>query len=229
MSNEMPPEIQTPPGEIQPVERSQQVLETSKAALADVWDILKMVWKDPTNGLQEALTSLGDVRAFKVGLILCTLFVLACWIAVLKVVNLFAIFASFIGGGFYGSSYSQLDLSAHIRILLSIATPLAGLILVLWGINRIFKGKGNLKQLTFIAGVSIVPITFFMLLLWLLGNSSPELVALAGLFCFTTFVLLLNTSLVGVIRLSSRNALLLVPITMTANLFITKVAFEILY
>lgn len=229
MSNEMPPEIQTPEGKIAPVERPQQVLENGKAAFSDVWDVLKIVWKNPSSGLQEALTSLGDVRAFKVGLILFMLFVLACWIAVLKVVNLFAIFASFIGGGFYGSSYGQLDLSAHIRILLSIATPLAGLIIVLWGISQIFKGKGNLKQLTFVAGVSIVPIIFFMLLLWLLGNSSPELVALAGLFCFTTFVLLLNTSLVGVIRLSPCNALLLVPITMTANLFITKVAFEILY
>jgi hypothetical protein len=233
MSNEMPPEIQTPAGEVARVERSQHILEIWKGAFSDVWITLKLVWKNPANGLQEALATLGDTRAFNAGLILCALFVLACWIAVLKAVNLLGGFASLIGGGFgssfYGGSFGQLDLSAHIRILLSITTPIAGMILVLWIARQIFKGVGNLKQLTLVTGVAVIPITFFMLLLWLLGNSSMEVMSLASLFCCTTFILLLNTALIGVIRLSTRNTILIVPMLLVADLLITKVVFEILY
>jgi hypothetical protein len=39
----------------------------------------------------------------------------------------------------------------------------------------------------------------------------------------------LNTALIGVLGLSSRNSLLLVPIVLVADFFITRVGLEILY
>jgi hypothetical protein len=238
MSNQMPSEVQISEREVTPVGRPQGVLEKSKAVISDAWETTKFIWKDPANGLQEALTTLGEARAFRVGNALCALFVLACWIAILKVVSSVMGFVSLLSGGFggglgsgfYGTSFSgQLDISGHLRILLGIATPVAGMILILWVIRQLFKGVGNYKHFAFVTGVSLIPVTFFWLLLWLLGNSSIELMVLTGFFCFTTFILLLNTALSSVIQLSSRNALLLVPTLLAANLFITRVIFDILY
>jgi len=234
MSNEVPPEVQLSEREVIPVGRSQQVSEQSKVVVSDVLSVFKFIWKDPANGLQEALTTLGEARIFKVGSALCALFILAAWIATLKVVNslmgFIGLLSGGLGSGFYGTSFSrQLDISGHLRILLGIATPVVGMILILWVTKKLFKGLGNYKQFTFATGVSLIPVTFFLLLLWLLGNSSVELIVLTGFFCFTTFILILNTALTGLMRLSSRNALLLAPTVLVANLFVTRVVFDILY
>lgn len=234
MPNEMPPEVQISEREVIPVGRSQQVSEQSKAVISDVLSVFKFIWKDPANGLQEALTTLGEARIFKVGSALCALFILAGWIATLKVVNslmgFIGLLSGGLGSGFYGTSFSgQLDISGHLRILLGIATPVAGMILILWATKKLFNGIGNYKQFAFATGVSLIPVTFFLLLLWLLGNSSTELMVLTGFFCFTTFILILNTALTSLMHLSSRNSLFLVPTVLVANLFATRVVLDILY
>jgi hypothetical protein len=234
MSNEIPSEIQTPEREVvAPVDHPQRVLESSKSALSDVWCAFKLVWQDPANGFQDALLALGDARAFRTGMILCITFILAGWIVILKAVNLLAGFIGLLAGGFGGTFFSsisgQLDISDHLCILLSLSAPVVGLAVILWGIKNLFKGVGTFKHFTFVTGVALIPITFFLLLLWLLGNNSVELITLTALFCFTAFILLLNASLMSVMRLSSRNALLLVPVLLVADLFVARVAFEILY
>jgi hypothetical protein len=136
-----------------------------------------------------------------------------------------SLFSFGFGRGFVG----QLDFSTHLLIILSAAIPVIVMIAVLWGIKKIFKGAGNYQQFTFVTGVSLAPMTFFLFLVWLLGANATNLTSLVGFFCFTTFILFLNTALIGVMRLSARNALLLVPITLVVDLFITKVIFEIIY
>jgi hypothetical protein len=103
------------------------------------------------------------------------------------------------------------------------------LIGILCGIKKLFKGAGNYQQFTMMTGVALTPITLFLFLLWLLGNSSTELVSLVGLFSLTTFIVLLYTGLFSALRLSSRNALLLVPTLLVADLILMKVMFEVLY
>jgi hypothetical protein len=79
MSNFIPPEENTSSaGETVQEASSPQVVETSKVAAADLLSVLKLVWKDPANGLQEALITLGDTRAFNAGIAFCSLFVLTC-------------------------------------------------------------------------------------------------------------------------------------------------------
>jgi hypothetical protein len=226
MSDAMPPENPTPSeSETTRVASSNQFIEISKTAVLDTWGVFKLIWKDPANGFQDALATLGDDRAFNTGIALSILFVLACWIAILKVAAFVLAFAGAFGSDFSG----QFDISIHLRIILSATIPVLGAIAVFWGIKKIFKGTGNYKQFTFITGVALAPITLFLLLLWLFGVGATDLITLLSLFCFTTFILLLNAALIGVLRLSSRNALLLVPLLLVADTFITRVAFEILY
>ena len=103
-----------------------------------------------------------------------------------------------------------------------------GIILILWAIQQIFRGKGNIKQFTFATGVCVFPITILLLLTWLLGYTNFDVLSLLSVFCFTTLILLLNTTLIGVLRLSARNALFLVPIILVADTFIMRVLSSIL-
>lgn len=209
-------------------ETSQPVVEASKEAAFDVWSVFQLIWQDPANGLQTAITSLGDSRAFNAGIALCVLFILAFWMAALKVIASLTAWLSFVN--LLGTSFNQqLSIFEHIRILISASIPVLGMIAVLWCIRQIFKGAGNYKQFIFVTGFSLAPITLFLLLLCLLGTSGGELIFLVSIFCWTTVVLFLNTALIGVLRLSSRNALLLVPILFVSDFFITRIGFDILY
>ena len=209
-------------------DRSQKFLKTSKVAALDTWSVLRLLWNDPANGLQEALITLGDGRAFNAGIALCVAYVLAYWVVVTKAIGFLRNFSNIFGSTFnnYGD---KLNFSEHFRILLGAGIPVAGMIVVLLGIKQIIGAKGNYKQFTFITGVSLTPLTAFLLLLWFSGNGDTDIITLVGFFCFTTFILFLNTSLVGILRLSPRNALLFVPIIIVLDVFISRVAFKILY
>jgi hypothetical protein len=206
----------------------QPVVEQSKEAALDTWTVFQLIWKDPVDGLQTALATLGDSRAFNTGIALCIVFILTFWIAVLKIIDF--LMALLTLGNIFGTQLSrELGFSEHLRIILGAAIPVVGMIAVLWGIRQIFKGAGNYKQFTFVTGLTLAPVTFFLILLWLLGTNAGELMALVSIFCFSTVILFLNTALIGILRLSSRNALLLVPTLLVADFFITRVGFDILF
>jgi hypothetical protein len=228
MSNNIPPEEpKAPETKFATSSSSEELVATSKVAAVDAWSAFKLIWQDPSNGLQQALFSLGDIRAFNVGIALCALFVVASWMATLKIVDvLIALFSGNLTQIFGGT---QLDFSAHFRILLTSSIPVISTIAVLLAIQKIFKTSGNYQKFTFITGIIFAPITFFFFLLWLLGISSGQLIVLVGFFCFTTFILFLNTGLMGVLHLSSRNALLLVPIIVVVDIFIIRIFLEIVY
>jgi hypothetical protein len=233
MSNESPTEISPFPeaetSQAAETTKSKQVLKTSKMAVADVLSTLKFVWQDPGQGLQNAVASLGDTRSFYAGIVLCLAFVLVCWAGVQKVFGLLSGFLGFWSFGLSSGYGGGLGVAEHFRILLSAAIPVLGMVGILWGIKKLFKGAGNYQQFTLMTGVVLTPITGFLFLLWLLGNSSVELISLVGLFSLTTFVLLLYTELFSLLRLSSRNALLLVPTLLVTDLILMKIMFEILY
>jgi hypothetical protein len=211
---------------------SQQVMEASKEAVSDTLTVFQSIQQDPANGLQSALNKLGDDRALNAGIILCVLFVLSCWAATVKAITviatLFGAFSHIFSGG-SSSPTINFGLSEHIRILVSSAVPALGIVLVLLAIQKFFKGAGNYKQFTFATGICLFPITLLLFILWLLGFSSGEFVLLLTIFCFSTLILLLNSTMIGVLQLSARNAFLLVPIVLVVDTFIIRIVSSILY
>jgi hypothetical protein len=209
----------------------QAVMEGGKDAVTDTLTVFQALQKDPANGLQAALQSLGDNRAFNTGIVLSALFAIASWAAIIKGAEFFLNFANAFSSGIsrgFGGSRFDIAFSDHIKILLLSSFPALGIIFILWAIKQIFKGKGNIKQFTFATGVSIFPITLLLFVTWLFGYTNLDFLSLLSVFCFTTLILLLNTTLIGVLQLSSRNALFLVPIVLVADTFIVRVLSSIL-
>jgi hypothetical protein len=210
---------------------SQQVIEKGKVAVADTLTAFQSIQADPANGLQSALMNLGDDRALNAGIVLCLLFVLAGWAALVKILSLIiGIFSGF-GRIFSGGSidsYNAIGTSEHIKILILSAVPAIGIVLILWAIQQFFKGAGNYKQYIFATGVCLFPITLLLFVLWVFGFNSGDLILLLTIFCFSTLVLLLNSTLTGILQLSSRKSLFLVPIVLVVDTFIIRTIASIL-
>ena len=215
----------------------QAMVDAGKDAVTDTLSVFKTLQKDPANGLQAALQALGDNRALNTGIVLCALFALSSWAAVIKVASIFlslfsSLSASLSAGssrsGDFGGTRFDIEFLDHVKIILASSFPVIGIIFILWAIQQIFKGKGNIKQFTFATGVCVFPITILLFVTWLLGYTNFDVLALLSVFCFTTLILLLNTTLIGVLRLSARNALFLVPIILVADTFIMRVLSSIL-
>lgn len=207
----------------------QAMVDAGKDAVTDTLSVFKTLQKDPANGLQAALQALGDNRALNTGIVLCALFALASWAAVIKGASFFlSLFAGSSRSGDFGGTRFDIGFLDHVKIILASSFPVIGIIFILWAIQQIFKGKGNIKQFTFATGVCVFPITILLLLTWLLGYTNFDVLSLLSVFCFTTLILLLNTTLIGVLRLSARNALFLVPIILVADTFIMRVLSSIL-
>jgi hypothetical protein len=218
------PETNTP----QPSQSSKPnaVVDASKGAVTDTISVFTTLQKDPANGLQAALESLGDNRALNAGIMLCAVYAISSWAVITKGGSFFLGFLNSLGSSGFGGF--QIEFFDHVKIILTSAAPAVGIIFILWAIQQIFKGKGNIKQFTFAAGVCITPLTVLFFATWLIGFNNFDVLGLLFVFCYTTLILLLNTTLIGVLRLSARNALLLVPIILVSDTFIVRVLASII-
>jgi hypothetical protein len=193
-----------------------------KGTVTDILSIFQELQKDPANGLQVALQALGDNRALNAGIALSALYLIACWAAFIKAASFTQSFVPSVSGGFNGNSL-KIGFFDHVKIIFLSSLPLLGIIFILWAIKQIFRSKGKIKQFVFATGVSIAPITLLLFLIWLLGFTNFDFLALLSVFCSTTYILLLNTTLISILKLSSRNALFLVPIVLVTNTFVIRV------
>ena len=209
--------------QVQPNSSTNQALETGKVTMTDAMTALKQLHQDPNQGIAGALEALGESRAFNVGLALCILFPVMGWSAIVRGLGLFRNFL----GGWTGLLF-ELDVTAHLKGLIASGVPVMALILGLMAIRSLFKAKGTPKQFTFIAGICLLPLSLNFFLLWLFGVKGLELSGLLGIFSFSSLVLLLNSSLVGVMGLSAQKSLWLVPTLLVAIVFMTQVMVEIL-
>lgn len=211
----------------------QAMVDAGKDAVTDTLSVFKTLQKDPANGLQAALQALGDNRALNTGIVLCALFALFLGQQSLKEPRSSCLYShlypqALVDRGDFGGTRFDIGFLDHVKIILASSFPVIGIIFILWAIQQIFKGKGNIKQFTFATGVCVFPITILLFVTWLLGYTNFDVLALLSVFCFTTLILLLNTTLIGVLRLSARNALFLVPIILVADTFIMRVLSSIL-
>lgn len=124
------------------------VVESGKVAMADAASVLKRLQKDPTQGLQAALTSLGDDRAFNVGILLCCAFVLTSWWAIWRVSNAIFGFLTFSLNRFAsGPDFTpELGITDHLKIILLSALPVVIMSGVLAAIQKSSKAGSILNR-----------------------------------------------------------------------------------
>ncbi|WP_299485980.1 Yip1 family protein [Acaryochloris sp. IP29b_bin.137] len=223
-----PPDYQSPSTPMPNEPPANPFIESGKAAMSDAASVVKRLQKDPTQGLQAALDSLGDQRAFNVGLLLGGLFVFFSWGAAWRVSNdIFRFFTFSLSRFSTGSDFRpQLGVADHLKIIIVSALPFLAAVGVLIAIQKLFKSRGNSKQMVFIAGICFLPVAILQLLIMVFGAGNIEFLLILILVVFTTTVLLINTALIDVLKLSSRTAMILVPAILLVIFYVQKLLLE---
>jgi|GEM_PF-3283162 len=199
-----------------------------KTAFSDTASVLKRLMKDPITGLPTALTALGDDRALNVGLLLCCAFILTSWWSLWRVSGIFLGFLSFALSRFAsGTDFApELGITDHLKIILFSSLPLFILLGLFIAVQQILKGQVNAKQMVFVTAISVFPLTILQLLITIFGAGNPEFLGILLVFTLTSTILAIHTSLIYVLRLTARAAIILVPILLLAVFYIQKLLLE---
>ena len=189
----------------QGTEMPRKIATTSKEAARDAVLAIKMLWRDPANGQVDAIKAMGDSRALNSGLAMGAVFVVAGWWLLAK--------------------GSHPPFAEHFKIVIGAAIPFLAVALALIIINAIFRTGINWKHIVFTSGVALLPAALGIVVSSLLGFANIEIMIAVDLFCITTMIVMLNAALTTVLKMSSRLALVLIPIVIISSLYICKVIY----
>ncbi len=194
-------------------DRYGQYLSDAKETLRDLYKVIKNVVTDPERGIQKSLSQLRNKQTLNVGGLLCIIFAICfCILA----------FDQFI-------AYGGWTVFNIIKTIIFSIIPPALLTVVFWAIHRSLHGEGGWEQYIFISGIAYLPAAVAMLLFAILGIGNIELVVVIGGFMISTIVLILNTSLIKILKLSHGQALILTPILLLVMIYTCKVLLLSLY
>jgi Yip1 domain len=200
-------------------ELGQKALGSAKEATTNAVKAIKTVLTDPMGGQKKALEQLGETKALSAGIFFMVIFSLAAFL---------------VGFSSLKATLLMADTEASVGFVNTAKLLLAALIpaVALWAgflaIQKIFKGQGTFNGNIFLTGICLLPMTIAFLACWILGSKNLELVALFGFFGFSITVLLINSAILSVLKLSTRKAVLLTPTLLVLSAYLTKVVYGIL-
>ena len=176
---------------------------------------VKTLLGDPMGGQGKALAMLGDAKALSAGLVFNALFCVSALVCG---------YSTYLSP--LGSSVGPVD---YVTLFLVALTPPAALWAGFVVVGKVFGGKASRNACAFAAGVALLPMAIILLCILILGPGNIEVIAVMGLFGLTITVLLLNSALLDVLKLSTRQAVLLTPTLILVTGYIAKtIAFAVL-
>lgn len=193
--------------------------------LGDTWQSLKYVCADPYGGITEFIKSVGEDRASLVGLLLSVLVAFSNWGALLKAMSL-------IKNGFAYRGVTEninIPFEVNAKILILNLLSIAGLVFLLWAIKSIYNKSQSIKSLIFAASIPYLPAGLTTLIFWITGYTSVEFLVILFITTLTTVILFLNSILSNLLRLSTRNVFLLIPIILICNSLINRIIYSIIF
>ena len=178
--------------------RAQKVIDETKEAGAHTWKAVKILISNPSGGQGEALKELGEANALKVGVFLTAIFLLVVLLFGIKIIsNMFFI---------------EKDFGVYLKLFLFAAIPVVSIFGCYYGIMKIFaKENDSIAVALYTTGITLIPIVFIMLFGILLKTEAFGIFGVVLTFGMTSMVLLINSSLQDVYKLSAQKAFLLTP------------------
>lgn len=190
-----------------------EAIDKAKTVSKDATDALKIFVLNPVGGLAEAFDFLGEKKAFGVGLAFGVVFTLCVVIGTYS---------------FLPAWGRPNGLGGFVKILLGAVIPFLGL----WGANCIvraaFQGVGSAGHDSFVAGATLLPLGFAVLLSGVLGFMNFEVILGLFIFAVSFAILMLFVGLTRVCNLSERLATYAVPIMVLITGVLAKIAYSIL-
>lgn len=197
-------------------DKGKQALDKAKQKAQLVYqdskDALIFLVKDPMGGQGKAVAKLSETKAITVGATFCILFAIA---------GLF-LAASIFGRG--------IGFSGYVRLFVACLIPPLCLFGGHFAIGKFFGKKSTIGKSLFSAGVASLPLAITMLLGWLFYviTSSGTITGLFTFFGLCISVLLINASLLDVLKVSTQQAVLLTPTMLVLSFYIAKILYKVM-
>ncbi len=180
-----------------------------KAASSDALGAFKTFVGNPVGGLADAYHALGASRALGVGLTFGAVFAVCVILGVYRMVP----FRPDGAGGFF-------------MIVLVAVVPFIALMVSALAVRSIFRGEGALGSDSFLAGASLLPFGFLLLIASLLGMGNFEIIYFLAMFASTLTILMLFAGITRIYKISERAATLAIPIMLVATAWLTKIIYR---
>lgn len=187
-----------------------QVADKLKAASKDTLQAFIKFSTDPVAGLSVAYENLGASRALGAGIGFGLVFTL-CVLA-----------------GAYrleGGLLRELGVGGFFKLLICAIVPFVTLTAACALARVVFRGKGSLSNDSFIAGASILPFGFVMLLATILGAGNMEVIGALGVFALCLTILMLFAGCTRITMMSERIATLAVPVMLMLSAWLSKIIY----
>jgi hypothetical protein len=182
-----------------------------KAASTDALKAFKMFATNPVGGLAGACESLGPTRSLGVGITFGLVFSLCMVLGVYRILGEFGRPEGFEG---------------FMKILVVALVPFASLFATCFIAEKVFRGQGALGHDSFIAGASLLPYGFVMLMASILGLGNYEIILVLALVAVCLTILMLFAGLTRIGKISERLATIAVPLILLATAWLSKVIYK---
>jgi hypothetical protein len=223
-------------------EFSKQAYSHAKGVTENTIDAVKILFSDPMGGQEKVVGMLGQAKAMSAGIVFIAAFVLVSLLfgntgpvdmlgggVMLTQKEMTQYTADAFKSALSGKEVKFNAPSFRWRAILSSAFFAAGIVLAIYLIGKFLGSGANLPVSIFTGGVAIAPLALAVLLSWIFAKLDfYTLMGGVGFFCLAISILLVNTSLVSIQKISTRAAVLLTPGTFVAAGFVMYVGIRIL-
>lgn len=187
-----------------------QVADKVKAASKDSLQAFLKFATDPVAGLSVAYESLGSSRALGAGLGFGAVFTLCVLAGTYRLIPEF-LRPPGIGG--------------FLKLLICAMVPFATLAGACAIARLVFHGKGSFSNDSFIAGASVLPFGFLMLVATILGAGNMEVIGALGVFALCLTILMLFAGCTRITMISERLATVAVPVMLMLSAWFSKIIY----
>jgi len=225
-----------------PQELGKQAYDQAREATGHAVEAVKILFSDPMGGQEKAIGLLGQAKAMSAGVVFIAAFVAVNLLFTIGPVNSVATSVLMLQGKMQATIEEnnltgmremtvKRDEFASSRwfAFASGSCFAAGVVLAIYLIGKFLGSGANVPISIFTGGVAIAPLALSTIVTWIcLKLKFLTLMGGVGFFCFAISILLVNTSLVSIQKISTRAAVLLTPGTFVAAGFVMYVGIKIL-
>lgn len=180
------------------------VTDTVKATLKDAAEGLKIFAVNPVGGLPAFFKGLGKQRALGVGIAFAVIYVVSFLFGVNELLRLSA-----------GNS-------ALFNLTVAAILTFGSIVGASFITRKIFRGSGSFEGDVFIAGASLLPTAFFIILAKVLGSANFELIAAIAVIAITYTILMVYTGCTQVSGIPETAAALSVSVMILLSVWLLK-------
>lgn len=186
---------------------SKEFTDKAKAASSDALNSFKDFVLNPVSKFSLVYDTLGKKRAMQVGIVFAVFFDICVIFGAKKILGLFL------------EDYSGLS----VNLLILGAVPVVSIAIASALIRKLFRAQSTFESDIYIAGATLLPLGFFILLTGILGIGNVEIIIAINLFAVCYTILMLFSGCTQIHKISETSTLIAIPLILLLSVYVSKI------